>query len=297
MRRFSILTLMGCVLACGIGFAALRDANPIWASVMGLATLALLGVAVLGIVHRRGRKRAWWLGFALFGGLYHLLAAGPWVADVTRPTLPTTQLLDYTHSLVVGPGAVVWTTNALPAGSATTLGLQSTGGTNLTLTPQTHILSVVTAPPGGAQTSFLMSGSNLRMLLPGAVNYEPFLRVGHCLFAIMIGLLGAFVSGVDVVEAGAGRAGLNRRNSGLRNETGRDRSRPARSIADSAAQAGCHWLSTSLWSLFRWMWSWTLATQDIGIRWCIPSGLSFLVSLIWSPSTWSTLPTFVPHEA
>ena len=64
-----------------------------------------------------------------------------------------------------------------------------------------------------------------------------------------------------------------------------------------AAEAPFHPDLASPQFLFRWMWSWTLATHESGIRWCIPSGLSFLVSLIWSPSTWSTLPTFLPHEA
>ena len=62
-------------------------------------------------------------------------------------------------------------------------------------------------------------------------------------------------------------------------------------------QAVVHSLWTATWSLLRWMWSWTLATHESGIRWCRPSGLSFLVNLIWLPWTWSTRPTLVPHEA
>ena len=34
---------------------------------MLLLTLGLLAVAVLGVVYRREERRAWWLGFALFG--------------------------------------------------------------------------------------------------------------------------------------------------------------------------------------------------------------------------------------
>src|SRR5262245_28770462 len=41
------------------------------------------------------------------------------------------------------------------------------------------------------------------------------------------------------------------------------------------------------------MWSWTLATYCTEMRRCRPSGLSSLVSLVESPSTWSPLPTFV----
>jgi hypothetical protein len=123
MRRFSIFGLMGFVLASGVGFAALRDANEAWASLMGLVTLALLGVAALGVVHGRGRGRAWWLGFLLFGGGYHCLAAGPWVADQVRPTLPTTHLLYFVHIKVAGTGTgtitfyTTTTTTTLPNGS------------------------------------------------------------------------------------------------------------------------------------------------------------------------------------
>ena len=74
---------------------------------------------------------------------------------------------------------------------------------------------------------------------------------------------------------------------------------PVRRFSEGSGggQAGCHWLSTSWLFLLRWMWSWTLATHDVGIRWCRPSGLSFLASLIWSPSTRSTVPIFRPQEA
>jgi hypothetical protein len=33
-----------------------------------------------------------------------------------------------------------------------------------------------------------------RAILPGAANYEAFSTIGHCLFALLAGLLGAFVA-------------------------------------------------------------------------------------------------------
>ena len=43
MRRFSIRTLMGHVLAVAVAFAALRGANEYWAGGLTLCVLALLG--------------------------------------------------------------------------------------------------------------------------------------------------------------------------------------------------------------------------------------------------------------
>jgi hypothetical protein len=72
------------------------------------------------------------------------------------------------------------------------------------------------------------------------------------------------------------------------NGKGRGSPRPCTRLPANSAQAGCHWLSTASWSRSRWTWSWTLATHESGIVWCMPSGLSFLVSLIVSSWTWST---------
>ena len=136
MRRFSILTLMGCVLASGVGFAALRDANEAWASLMGLVTLALLGVAVLGVAQRAARKE----GF-LVARLRCCSAAsatcsrpGPWVADVARPSLPATHLPYFIHSKVAGSETGTMTiyttaTTTFPSGPGGRLVLQDYGQT------------------------------------------------------------------------------------------------------------------------------------------------------------------------
>jgi MFS family permease len=59
---------MAIVIYVGFGFAALRNANDLWAT--SAYTLAILAVsaAVVGAVARKGRARMTWLGFAVFGG-------------------------------------------------------------------------------------------------------------------------------------------------------------------------------------------------------------------------------------
>jgi len=61
---------MAFVLVCAVGLAALRNANELWARVMMMVAVALVGVAVLWAILLRGRERAWWLGFAVLGATY-----------------------------------------------------------------------------------------------------------------------------------------------------------------------------------------------------------------------------------
>ena len=104
--RFSIAGLMIVVLFCAVGAAALRSSSGLWADVLFTLTLAMLGVAILGLAYRRGARRASWAGFALFGGGYLLACFGPWFATEVRPHLATTPLLGYLRSRI-GPAEVL----------------------------------------------------------------------------------------------------------------------------------------------------------------------------------------------
>src|SRR5262249_36376756 len=99
--------MMGAVLACAVGLAALRNANELWAGTLALLTLGLLGVAVLGVIYERCRDRAWWLGYALFGGGYLVVAFAPWVVEGFQPRLATSELLGYVHSQVSPPSVQI----------------------------------------------------------------------------------------------------------------------------------------------------------------------------------------------
>jgi hypothetical protein len=86
--RFPIAGLMLAVLVVAVALAALRNASETWAGVMFLITCGVLSLAIVGVVCRDGPQRAWWLGFALFGWGYLLLALWSTV------NLPTMALLD-----------------------------------------------------------------------------------------------------------------------------------------------------------------------------------------------------------
>jgi hypothetical protein len=189
---------------------------------MLLLAFGLVGVAVLGVVYGRGRRRSWWLGFALFAGGYLLLAFGPWFAEQVGPRLATTRGLEYVHSRAVwGPGTppvdpVIHRSQLLKRREDLRLRLgrlQQAGGLNdretqaLQQSLQTRLsdldrrfgaiqasstLTAASAP--GAAGSTPTPINRWKTLLPGAANYDPFLRVGHCLFAVLSGVIGGLVA-------------------------------------------------------------------------------------------------------
>jgi hypothetical protein len=101
MRRFSIRGLMAVIVVAGVGLAALRNANALWAGMLLIVALAAVGFAVMGTVILRGNERYWWAGFAFFGGGYLALAVGPWLSDTFQPQLGTTHLLDHVRQLML----------------------------------------------------------------------------------------------------------------------------------------------------------------------------------------------------
>jgi hypothetical protein len=92
--RFHIGTLLAIVFILGIALAALRESNDIWDS--GLFTLIamMLLTSVLLAIHRNEGKRAFWLGFALFGAAYLGLSLIPSI----EPRLVTTKAIAYVDS-------------------------------------------------------------------------------------------------------------------------------------------------------------------------------------------------------
>jgi outer membrane protein assembly factor BamD (BamD/ComL family) len=79
--RFRITSLLTLVLISSVGFAALREANDLWASFVLSLTLGALLVSVVLVIHRRETNRAVWIGFAFFGWAYFGLTSIPSVSS------------------------------------------------------------------------------------------------------------------------------------------------------------------------------------------------------------------------
>jgi hypothetical protein len=99
--RFSIASLVGTVAICAVGLACLMFASTPWAGMLLSVTLAALTLALLGVLYRRGERRASWAGFALCGWTYMTLSFGPWFTDYVRPRLVTTNLLEWAYPQLI----------------------------------------------------------------------------------------------------------------------------------------------------------------------------------------------------
>ncbi len=112
--RVSIRGLMALVLFVAFGFVALRYASETWAGLVVMMTLGVLILAFLGIVYRRGARRAFWVGFVLLGWGYiaystdflwqtieartrPTMGSGIWGSEYKHPPLVTTRFLDWLY--------------------------------------------------------------------------------------------------------------------------------------------------------------------------------------------------------
>jgi hypothetical protein len=84
----------------GVALAALRNPSYLWAN--AAFTAALMGVvaAVVNSIVGRGARRAYWLGFALFGGTYLAICSTPVLRDSVCPHLVTEAIFDMVYPLM-----------------------------------------------------------------------------------------------------------------------------------------------------------------------------------------------------
>ena len=69
-RRITLKGAMNAVAVIGLAFAALFRPNKLWAIILTLLLVIMPLTATLGSLFRRGPKRAYWTGVALFGWAY-----------------------------------------------------------------------------------------------------------------------------------------------------------------------------------------------------------------------------------
>lgn len=205
--RVRISTLIGLVVACALGLAALRRASPETEQVVFTATVIALILAILRAVHRPGAARAYWSAFALVGGTYLALSLIP----TTSGRLATSRALGYIFPWVSNPAT---TSNQGPAmfwGSVdySTWGAgQTLNSSHVTYTqvhpvlsnPNTGIWSTVSGngalvPQNSA--AFDPSGNTLLFtgkFHPDAIDWQSFERSGHDLFAWLWGAIAGTIA-------------------------------------------------------------------------------------------------------
>jgi hypothetical protein len=184
--RFSIGSLLVAVLAAGVGFAALRESTDVWDSGVFTVAVASFLLAALLALHREGPRRAFWLGFALFGGTYLVASLLPSVES----RLLTSRGLVYLDSKVPRESVVTW----LAKGTR----IRSGAGRVVAFAPDGRLFAESTQR--SVRLWDLASG---KLLAGPDGSSENFVRIGHSLLALLLGCLGGLLSR----SLFAGRAG------------------------------------------------------------------------------------------
>ncbi|MGO9467391.1 MAG: hypothetical protein ACLQIB_52230 [Isosphaeraceae bacterium] len=99
--QLSLSEFLGVVALCAAGLMCLMFASSPWVSALFSAVLGLLTLALLGVTYRRGERRAFWAGFALFGWTYLTLSSGPWFIVNLRPDLVTSKLISMAYPWLI----------------------------------------------------------------------------------------------------------------------------------------------------------------------------------------------------
>ncbi len=179
--RFNIANLLVIILVLGVGFAALRESSALWESGIFTVTLGILLLSILLAVHRSESKRAFWLGFALFGWAYMGLTFMPSIES----RLITTKALAYLDSKVPGRSLGFWIADVSGTGSGS---------------PSDQVQSAVFAINGNQLTTSrqgqvrLWDATTGKLLSGWGGTTENFVRIGHSLFALLVAWLGGQLS-------------------------------------------------------------------------------------------------------
>jgi hypothetical protein len=177
--RFTIGGLLAAVLFAAVPIAALREATALWDSGVFTVTAGLLLGSVLLAVHRTGRRRAFWVGFGLFGWAYLLAGLKPPVGS----RLLTTKALVYLDSKVP---------RETPAGLVVA-DFDSDGDVDL-LVANGSATNAATVGTSSGDVILWNSGTTLNLLPGPGGTTEHFLRVGHSILTLVVATLGGLLS-------------------------------------------------------------------------------------------------------
>ena len=178
--RFNIRNLVTIIFILGVGFAALRESNDLWHSGVFTLTIGILLISTLLAIHRKESRRSLWIGFAVFGWIYLGFSLVPSIES----RLITTKGLSYLRSKLSERSLKFNTVKHARSWSLASRNQVQNPGNN-------------TAGNDGIVVShkvWLFDRTSGRLLTGWSGTTENFVRIGHSLFALMIGWLGGLLS-------------------------------------------------------------------------------------------------------
>src|SRR5262245_4308251 len=195
--RSTIGRLLVLVVGLAVAFAALREATEIWDSGVFTATLGLLTASVLWAIRRSDQKRAFWLGFALFGWSYLIASLLPPVG----PRLLTTRALFYLDSKVPRTTPIGMAFADFDSDGQLDLFVANDSAPNALYHNQGDgtFRDVSPGQPATVRTSsggviVRKSSSPGKLFAGSGGTSENFVRIGHSFLTLVVGILGGLLS-------------------------------------------------------------------------------------------------------
>jgi hypothetical protein len=164
--RYTLRQLLGLVVLVALALPALVYPSLWWAAAWLSGCLLMLSVSLLGMINRNADRRAFWIGFALFGWAYLTMLYAPVLDRHVGHRLITTKVLAYRQLHL--PRA---------AGEAQCF--------------QTSPVEIALQPT--AWISYTVSTETGTFPIPVS-QWDFFQQVGHSLFALLLACFGGFVS-------------------------------------------------------------------------------------------------------
>ena len=185
--RYSIASLIGVVAFVAVGVAALRASSDVWDSGVFGATLLILVASFLLAFHSEGRKKAFWLGFAIVG--WFTLGASLVPSIAVR--LPTTKGLDRLAAM-----------NDASVGGVAFVEYDEDGTQDLFVTqisppvanPKGRPILNGTGTTKNARVSGGVSVAYTATFRVGLSTPQNFVAIGHALTALILAFLGGHFS-------------------------------------------------------------------------------------------------------
>ena len=158
----------------------MRESSDLWESGVFTLTLAALLISILLAIHRAEKRRAFWLGFALFGWIYLGLSLVPSIES----RLITTKALAYLDSKVPGRSVI----DHLLSSS-----LRIRGALRLRVSRSHRDRELKLRRQHGSGRG-LWDATTGKLLGGWSGTTENFVRIGHSLFALLVGWFGGQLS-------------------------------------------------------------------------------------------------------